>query len=101
MALGDGDMAILFSDFAETVTFGGVTAKAIVDGPSKDGIFDKVSVSDAEYKLTLPADAFTPQPKPKDAISVVTGRYAGSYFVRCVDPLEDGAIVEIKLRVRP
>lgn len=98
MALGDSDIAIFFSDFADTVTFGAQTAQGNVDGAAKDGVFDKISVSDAEYRVTLPAAVFASMPKPKDVLAITTGRFAGSYVVRSVDPLDDGALVEIKLR---
>ena len=98
MALGDNDLGVFFSDFADTVTFGQQTAQGNVDGPSKDGVFDKLSVSDQEYRVELSAAAFSPMPVPKQTLAITTGRFAGNYTVRSVDPLDDGATVEIKLR---
>lgn len=100
MALGDNDITsgVFFSDFADVVTFGGRSVNGNVDGGAKDGVFSGVSVSDIEYRVEITADAFSPMPMSKDRLTIDTGRYAGAYAVRCVDPLDDGATVEVKLR---
>lgn len=100
MALGDNDLAsgVFFADFGDTITCGDRSVKGVVEAPGKDGIFDKASVSDAEYRVMVAANAFDPAPKPKDCVTVEDGRFANDYIVRSVDPVDDGALVEIRLR---
>lgn len=98
MALGDSDLGVFFTDFADTVSFGAQTVKGNIDAPSKDAMFDRASVSDIEYSLKVSAVTFNPWPVVKSTLTVMTGRYAGNYNVREVNPLDDGAIVELKLR---
>lgn len=100
MAMGDEDLAsgLFFQDFGENIQFAGATASGIVDGPSKDAVFDRASVSDVEYRIEMSACAFDPMPKAQDRLIVLTGRYKGGYQIRSVGPIGDGATVEIKLR---
>lgn len=100
MALGDDDIAngVFFADFGDTVVFGGASTKGNVDGPAADAMFDHSTVGDINYRVEMAANAFSPMPISKDRLTIATGRYVGAYAVRSVDPLDDGATVEVKLR---
>lgn len=95
MPLGDNDVAsgVFFADWNQIV-FGAKSAFCILDSPGKDAIFDRASVSNTEYTVLLPAVAFNPMPKPKDAVAVDGVDYA----VQTSSPVSDGAMVELTLR---
>lgn len=94
MAIGDSDLGVFFADFGVPVVFGGVTAQGIFDAPGKDAIFDRTAVSDVDYALTLPAAAFSPMPKSGSRLTVS----GVAYQVRSSNPLDDGALVDLRLR---
>lgn len=98
---GDADLRVFFRDFGVPVVFNGVSTysdgeviKGNLDAPGKDAMFDRASVSNVEYRLELPANAFTPFPASTQAISVDGAQYK----VQSSEPLDDGALVELKLR---
>ena len=95
MPLGDSDLGVFFSDFGVPVVFQGQAALGNFDSPS-DSFSYGSGPSTAEqqwYCVSLPYNAFTPIPKPKDAITVdgvaytVKGRKYG----------EDGKIMTLEL----
>lgn len=97
MPLGDNDLVsgVFFADFGSVIAFGGQpSVKGNLDAPSKDGVFGMSKVSDVEYSLELAAVAFNPFPASGDTVYVG----AVAYKVRCADPMDDGAIVSLKLR---
>lgn len=100
MPLGDDDLVngVFFSDFAVSVFFGAQSTKGNLDAPGKDAIFDRASVSDSEYRLELAAVSLNPFPAVKDTLNLMGGQYGGAYKVSSVNPIDDGAIVEIKMR---
>ena len=100
MALGDADLAsgVFFADFGDVIMFGAQSTKGNIDAPSKDAMFGRTGVSDVDYSAEVGAGAFNPFPASKSTLTVTTGRYAGSYEVRAVCPVDDGAIVELKMR---
>lgn len=96
MALGDNDLAsgVFFADFGQPVVFNGVTAFGNFDAPAKDATFGKVDVADTEYCLVMALGAFAPMPKVASRLTV-----AGvPYQVRSVLPVDDGMLLEYKLR---
>lgn len=96
MPLGDADLAsgVFFADFGVPVVFGKKTAFGNLDAPSKDSAFGDASVSGVEYRLEMAAVAFSPMPDV-DALLTVGGV---RYKVRSSDPMDDGAVVELRLR---
>jgi len=99
MPLGDADIAsgVFFADFGVSVVFGSQPAvKGNFDAPGKDGVFgDSASVSDQEYRLEVAGVALDPFPAVGDVLTVDGQRYK----VRSATPLDDGATVELKLRI--
>jgi len=97
MPLGDTDMAsgVFFADFGSTVVYGEQTAKGNFDAPGKDSTFgDAESVSNQDYRLEVAAVAFDPFPGVGDLLTVAGLRYK----VRASTPMDEGAVVELKLR---
>lgn len=96
MPLGDADIAsgVFFNDFGSPITFNGVTVKGNFDAPGKDAIFDRTNALDIEYCVLIAANAFTPMPTTSNRLTVAGIRYE----VREPNPVDDGAIVELKLR---
>ena len=95
MPLGDQDVAngVFFSDWSRIV-FGNDSAFCILDAAGKDSAFDHVSVSNTDYTVMLSAIAFNPMPKAKDQVAVD----GVSYAVQSSSLVDDGAMVELKLR---
>jgi hypothetical protein len=97
MPLGDNDLAagVFTKDFGRVVSYGGQTVKGNFDAPAKDAGFGNAKVSDVDYRLELPQVALAPFPTVGDAVTVD----GVAYKVRSADPMDDGAIVELCLRL--
>ena len=94
MPVGASDVPAFFRDFGVPVEFGGVTAPGIADFPGADSVFGDAKVSGIAGVVKLNAKAFAPMPKSGDRLTVDGRQYA----VRAVNPLDDGALVEVKLK---
>ena len=95
MAIGDADLGIFFGGFGSTIVFGTQpSAKGNLDSPGKDSVFDHNAVSNTDYRLELPWNAFSPMPTVKDRLTVDGVAFAVAF----PNPLDDGKIVELKLR---
>ncbi|HTV07802.1 MAG TPA: hypothetical protein VMD97_02000 [Candidatus Aquilonibacter sp.] len=93
VAIGQNDTAVFFADW-NCIAFAGNSAFCIFDAPGKDAEFDHLSVSNTELTALLSAVAFNPMPKPKDQVAVDGVNYA----VQSSSPVQDGAMVELKMR---
>lgn len=99
---GDADLRVFFRDFGLPVVFNGVSAypdgetiKGNLDQPGKDAIFGEATgVSDQEFSIELPYNAFSPFPASGNVLTVDGAQYK----VRSATPKSDGGITEIKLR---
>lgn len=99
---GDADLRVFFRDFGVPVAFGvisaysdGETIKGNLDQPGKDAMFgEATSVSDQDFCLEMPYNAFSPFPASGNILTIDGAQYK----VRATDPKSDGGIVEIKLR---
>jgi len=94
---GDSDLAIFFTDQGVAVVFGGATAKGLLDEPEE---LDKMGmqasgVVGVKKILSIPFNAFTPMPEPKQAITVD----GGSYTVVTKTAPGDGRIFEYGLKL--
>lgn len=85
---------VFFKDW-NRVVFGDSSAFGIMDAPGKDFGMAAGKVSNVEPVLKLSAVAFAVMPKSKDAIAVD----GTNYTVQSSSPIDDGAMVEIRLRV--
>jgi hypothetical protein len=96
MPIGDNDLisGVFFSDFGRVITFGSQSIKGNFDAPGKDGAFGMSKVSDTDYRIELAAVSLNPFPVATDTVYVD----GVAYKVRCVDPMDDGAIVGLGLR---
>lgn len=81
------------ADFSESATWGALSASVIIDVPTEEVLGGKVNSN--EYMMMMQADQL-PGISYKDAFTITTGRYAGTYIVRDVKLIEDGAIKSIK-----
>ena len=105
MALGDADLPIFFRG-GDPVSCAGVSTypngqpiQALVENVAADADFNGGKVSDQVVRAELPWNAFTPGVLVAGAaFQVLAGRNAGSYKIRSVDPVDDGATLEVKLR---
>ena len=108
MALGDADLAIFFRG-GDLVSCAGVSAypnghpiQALVENVAGDAEFQGTRVSDQVIRAELPWNAFAPGVLAEGVpFQVLGGRNAGSYRIRSVDPVDDGATLELKLRKVP
>lgn len=93
---GDTDLPIFFADMGVSVTFGGVTTKGLIDEPSIiDHMGQRFSGTEAIQRvLTLPFNAFTPMPEPKQTITVDGTNY--TIFDR--HAMDDGRLVGYGLK---
>lgn len=106
MALGDAHLPVFFRDFGDPVSCGGVSVsstgepiKAIVENIGADAVFDQVRVSDATIRAELPWSAFAQGVLAEGVeFHVLGGRNAGRYKIRSVEPVDDGATVQVTLR---
>ncbi len=96
MPLGDAEIAngAFFKDFGSPVAFNGVTVLGNFDAPGKDAMFDRSNVLDVDYTVLIAGNAFSPMPTTGSRITVAGVRYE----VREPTPVDDGALVELKLR---
>lgn len=95
MAFGDGDLGVFFSDFGDTVVFGGVTAQGTLDTPSElFGHEGPAAIEEQQMQLLLPSNAFNPFPLSQQAIQV-NGQ---SYTVRDRQFLDDGRLCRLTLK---
>ncbi len=104
MNFGDPELRAFFRTGPQ-VSFGGVgtypdgqPVQGLFDAPGQDAVFDRVSVEDTAYTLTLPYNAFNPMPDTKDVITLLSGPFAGQYAVRNPNALSDGSTIAITLR---
>lgn len=87
-----GDLDLLFTDFAEVVTFGATTFKCIFDSPDKS-LLDGRALS-TDYQILC---------KTSDVVSVVEENVlnfrAQNYTVRFKELIDDGLLTRIYLGV--
>jgi hypothetical protein len=105
MALGDSDVRRFFGT-GDPVSCEGVSTyadgqpiQAFVENVGADAVFEQSRVTDAVIRAELPWNAFASNVLVEGAyFRVLAGRNAGNYKIRSVNPVDDGATLELKLR---
>ncbi len=77
-----------------SIAFGGTQVNGYIDAPQAAGSPFGLSVADTEYTLTFPANAFRPMPETADSLKA----NGVAYKVKSVTPVDDGAVVEVKVK---
>ena len=98
MPIGDNDIAsgVFFSDFAVDIELEGQpNAKGHFDCPGQDAVFGEYTTArNSKYRLEMSGTAFSPMPEAESFLTIK----GAAYVVTSVEPMDDGATVEIWLR---